>query len=158
MSGFPSRMAQYSKKEFEQIIKGSANHAEALRKMGFSTAHGANIKTLKRYIEKYEIDCSHFDQYKTKEKLTHTDEEIFKKDSRVSQHCLRARYLKNNYTKYECAICGQGPEWNGKPLTLTLDHINGKNNDNELSNLRWVCPNCDRQLDTFGYKNISKKN
>ena len=55
---------------------------------------------------------------------------------------------------YKCSICGQEPFWNGKPLTLTLDHINGKNHDNELSNLRWVCPNCDRQLDTFGYKNV----
>lgn len=152
-----SILDKYSKEEFEQIIKNSDNYADAIRQFGFATQHGNNYITLKKYIDLYGIDCSHFDRYKSKEKQTYNDEEIFKKDSKVSQNCLRNRYRNGNYTKYECAICGQGPEWNGKPLTLTLDHINGKNNDNELSNLRWVCPNCDRQLDTFGYKNISKK-
>ena len=152
-----SILDKYSKEEFEQIIKNSDNYADAIRQFGFATQHGNNYITLKKYIDLYDIDCSHFDKYKSKEKQTYTDKEIFKKDSKVSQNCLRNHYRNGNYTKYECAICGQGPEWNGKPLTLTLDHINGKNNDNELSNLRWVCPNCDRQLDTFGYKNISKK-
>lgn len=34
-----------------------------------------------------------------------------------------------------------------------MDHKNGHNKDNRIENLRWVCPNCDRQLDTFGAKN-----
>ena len=48
------------------------------------------------------------------------------------------------------------PIWNNKELTLTLDHINGNNTDDRIENLQWVCPNCDRQLDTFGSKNINK--
>ena len=70
---------------------------------------------------------------------------------------LRRWYIKGNYTKYECSICGQQPFWNGKELTLTLDHINGINTDDRLENLRWVCPNCDRQLDTFCSKNNRKE-
>ena len=62
-------------------------------------------------------------------------------------------YIKGNYTPYKCSICGLEPFWNGKELTLTLDHINGINNDDRLENLRWVCPNCDRQLSTFSGKN-----
>ncbi|MGH3218614.1 MAG: hypothetical protein ACRDPY_07845 [Streptosporangiaceae bacterium] len=26
---------------------------------------------------------------------------------------------------YICAECGQLPEWNGKPLVLQVDHVNG---------------------------------
>ena len=123
-----------------------------LRKLGYETTNGSNHIKLKKYIKLYNIDISHFE--KTYKYVKRTNEEIFKKDSEVSQHCLRDAYIKGNYTEYKCSICGQEPFWNGKPLTLTLDHINGKNHDNELSNLRWVCPNCDRQLDTFGYKNV----
>lgn len=37
----------------------------------------------------------------------------------------------------------------GKPLVLILDHKNGVNNDNRLENLRFVCSNCDSQLETY---------
>ncbi len=30
-----------------------------------------------------------------------------------------------------------------------MDHINGNPKDDRLENLRWVCPNCDRQLPTY---------
>jgi len=49
------------------------------------------------------------------------------------------------------------PEWQNKPLTLILDHINGNNKDHRLENLRWVCPNCNQQLETTGFKSIRTK-
>ena len=52
---------------------------------------------------------------------------------------------------------GQEPFWNGKEMTLILDHINGYRKDDRLENLRWVCPNCNQQLDTTGSKNPNRK-
>ncbi|MCA1799704.1 MAG: HNH endonuclease [Actinobacteria bacterium] len=49
-----------------------------------------------------------------------------------------------------CLWCNLGVEWNGKPLTLQLDHIDGDRNNNELDNLRLLCPNCHTQTDTWG--------
>jgi hypothetical protein len=43
--------------------------------------------------------------------------------------------------------------WSGKPLPLILDHANGNNRDNNPNNLRYLCPNCDSQLDTRGGAN-----
>ena len=71
---------------------------------------------------------------------------------------MRKYFIKGEYVEHKCSICGQEPEWQGKPLTLILDHINGINNDHSLENLRWVCPNCNQQLDTTGSKNQAYKN
>ena len=68
------------------------------------------------------------------------------------------RYLieENN----SCAECGQMNIHNNKPLTLQLDHIDGNSDNNDLSNVRLLCPNCHTQTDTYGakgYGNTRKK-
>ena len=52
----------------------------------------------------------------------------------------------------KCEICGI-TEWNNKKIVMILDHINGNSENNSLSNLRLVCPNCDSQLPTYKSKN-----
>ena len=52
----------------------------------------------------------------------------------------------------ECSII----EWNKKPITLELEHIDGNNRNNSLDNLRLLCPNCHSQTLTFRGKNRAK--
>lgn len=60
-------------------------------------------------------------------------------------------YLLEN-TPGVCVECGQGGEHNGKPLTLQMDHIDGNSDNNSLTNLRLLCPNCHTQTPTYGSK------
>lgn len=52
-----------------------------------------------------------------------------------------------------CAICDMLAQWNGLPLVLVLDHIDGDADNNRRDNLRLVCPNCDSQLPTYKARN-----
>ena len=66
-------------------------------------------------------------------------DKVMVENSTYARCCVKKRILDNNILEYRCEICGIGPEWNDKPMPLILDHINGKNNDNRLENLRFVC-------------------
>lgn len=86
-----------------------------------------------------------------------TAENVFIANSTATGTTVRKHFKKIKTIRYECAICGLPPYWNGKELSLTMDHINGNNQDDRLENLRWVCPNCDRQLSTFAGKNVKNR-
>ena len=81
------------------------------------------------------------------------DEQVFVENSTYPRHRLKKRVMRQSLITYECQICGMGPEWQGKPMPLILDHINGVNNDNRIENLRFVCSNCDSQLTTYKSRN-----
>ena len=140
----------YTKHELIEIVKTSKSMKDVIRKLGYSTTSGNNHKTVKNRLQKYNIDISHFTS--KSDKIKRSPENIFIENSSASQKVLRTHYKNGNYSKYKCSICGLSPFWNGKDLTLILDHINGKNTDDRLSNLRWVCPNCNMQLDTTGFR------
>lgn len=79
--------------------------------------------------------------------------EVMVGNSTYHRKNLKKRLIDEGIIPYVCACCNTLPEWQGKPLVLILDHINGVNNDHRLENLRFVCPNCDSQSPTFAGKN-----
>lgn len=85
------------------------------------------------------------------------DEDVFVENSTYARHNLKNRIIKQKLLEYKCSECGNEGSHNGKLLVLQLDHINGINNDHRLENLRFMCPNCHSQQDTYAAKNIVKK-
>ena len=53
---------------------------------------------------------------------------------------------------YKCSVCGI-KDWNQKPITFEVEHINGNSEDNSPDNLCLICPNCHSQTDTYKGKN-----
>lgn len=70
----------------------------------------------------------------------------------TSTNRLKRRLLNEGYLTNECVECGIGSSYNGMPITLELDHVNGNRFDHSLSNLRILCPNCHSQTETFRFK------
>jgi 5-methylcytosine-specific restriction endonuclease McrA len=66
---------------------------------------------------------------------------------------LKRRLLDAGLKQACCEGCGRR-RWNGTRIPLELDHVNGRRNDNRLSNLRVLCPNCHAQTPTYRGRNI----
>lgn len=114
----------------------------------------------------YGIDISHFTgarwntaptyvpQIGSKEK--YKLEEVFTKNSTISQKVMRGYVERHNLIPYTCAICGCDGHWQTGEISLELDHIDGDNSNNELTNLRYLCPNCHALTSTYRGKNKKK--
>lgn len=148
-----------SKKKLSDVVKSSISQKEVLRKLGFLPA-GQNHKSLINVMKTMNIDYSHFTSQPRKRKSTtkrYRTEEILCKDSPwTSSYSVKNRILKENLLPYACNKCGIN-EWQGSKITLQLDHINGVSDDNRISNLRLLCPNCHSQTSTWCGRNIKNK-
>lgn len=70
----------------------------------------------------------------------------------VGHSGLKYILIKDGILKYRCDECGI-EDWQGKPITLQLDHKDGDPANNQLDNLHLLCPNCHTQTPTWGRKN-----
>lgn len=85
-----------------------------------------------------------------REKLLSIDFDLLKGRSRKTRILIEQ--------DYRCAICNIRDRWNGQPLTLHLDHIDGNRKNNSRGNLRCICPNCHTQTPNHGSKNAKAEN
>ena len=71
-----------------------------------------------------------------------------------SNHYLKKIIRERNLLEWSCSECGI-EKWKNKEIGLELDHINGDAANNNLENLRLLCPNCHSQTDTFRGRGIN---
>lgn len=64
----------------------------------------------------------------------------------MSQQARRKFVLHEQGGK--CLHC-EISDWNGKEITLQLDHIDGNKKNNTRENFRMLCPNCHSQTETW---------
>jgi 5-methylcytosine-specific restriction endonuclease McrA len=76
--------------------------------------------------------------------------------ARTSRGNVKRRLIKAGLKEDRCERCGIS-EWQGKPLSLELHHINGDGLDNRIGNLEILCANCHSQTDTWGGRNGHRK-
>ncbi len=151
-----SKIYLLSDTEFKNLIATNKTYSDCLRQLGLCESGSASRTILKRRIKELNINIQHFDKYinnssnvKIKPLPTYLT-----KESHISRANLKRRLIKEKIIPYKCAICGNNGIWNNKKLSLQLDHINGDHTDNRIENLRFVCPNCHSQTDTYAGKNV----
>lgn len=149
------RISKWNDEQLKVAVRGSTNISDVLRLLGLRVA-GGNHRSIRYWIDELGLDISHFSNEKqlsslAKNRPKKTDEEVLCVDSKVSMKALKR--VAREKIKYICNECKNDGNHNGKLLILQLDHINGNNTDNRLENLRWLCPNCHSQTDTFSGRN-----
>lgn len=152
-----SKVYQVSDEEFKAIIANNFSYSDCLRALGLNTRGGSSTDVLKRRIQELKCSTEHFNRGVSNGAYQkYTMETILTENSNyVSISKLKQRLVKGKYLEYKCACCGIN-EWQNKPITLQLDHINGNNRDHRLENLRFLCPNCHSQTNTYAGKNKKK--
>ena len=83
-----------------------------------------------------------------------TINQVFAKDTVYHSKMMRNRIIDECLLPYLCNIC-ECRTHNGKFLKLQIDHIDGDRTNNELDNLRFLCPNCHSQTDTYCGRNLN---
>ena len=158
----------YTKEWLEELCADSYSYAEVLSKAGRKQG-GGNQSVLKKKIEEFNIDISHFTgqrwydapdkqcNFCNQSKEKYTLEEVFCKNSPVTQKILRGYVERHKILDYKCIKCGCDGNWQDGVISLEIDHIDGDNSNNEISNLRYLCPNCHALTDTYRGRNIAQK-
>lgn len=153
-------MRKMTEEKLRKATAESISVAESLKLMGMSISTG-NYRGFHQSVKKYKIDISHFlgqshlkNKHHKTSKTYSLNEILIENSTYISISILKKRLVRENLLEYKCgnSECNIA-NWHNKPLSLQLDHINGIHNDHRLENLRFLCPNCHSQTDTFAGKN-----
>jgi hypothetical protein len=142
-----------SKEQLQDLFNKHSSKADILRELNLSVKKTCN-NILDNAALEHSINMSQFEfnrkfnrkLYVNKDRFD--NESVFVEDSSYNNGSLLKKRLLEMGWEYKCSFCNI-KDYNNLPLVLQLDHINGVSNDNRLENLRFLCPNCHSQTETF---------
>ena len=145
---------KYTKEILEDAARKSKSYADVIRCLGMKMA-GGNHAHVKRQIQKFGIDISHFQDklhaFKNAARKKafasrKTCDEVFNlsPEYRLKGKML-TRALIESGTEYKCVKCDVKNTYNGLPITLEVDHVDENWRNNKKENLQFLCPNCHSQ-------------
>jgi len=92
-----------------------------------------------------------FSHNSSPEKIEKNKETWKSKRNYVSAHIFSIKKWIKEERGHKCEECGV-EDWNGKRLPMEVDHIDGNIKNNNIINLRILCPNCHSQTSTWRKK------
>lgn len=146
-----------SDEEIKAAVARSRSIAGAMRELGLRP--GGNQARLRERIDRLGIDTRHVVGAgwrigsTTPPRAAAPLSVLLQRGRPSSSSNLRSRLIAEGLKQRRCEMCRRAV-WNGTPIPLELDHVNGRRDDNRLSNLRIPCPNCHAQTETYRGRNI----
>jgi hypothetical protein len=151
---------RFTEAQLREAIADSLNWTDVMRRLNRCLT-GDSRKTAMKYAEFWGISTAHFDPNAARRRSAQTraiplEDVLVENSTYTSRGNLKKRLYVAGLKQPRCELCDQSELWNGRPMSLILDHINGKRNDNRIKNLRIVCPNCAATLDTHCGRNLPR--
>lgn len=146
--------------EIASAAATARSFAQALQILGASGGGGRRL--LRRRIGSLGLDISHFEgqawrRGDTRPSVPAVPLDQVLVDGRLTNTSrLKRRLLETGLKSPRCERCGLD-RWNGRPIPLELDHVDGRRENNELPNLQLLCPNCHAQTPTYRGRNIGSR-
>jgi hypothetical protein len=149
------KLHKYTEQQLRQAISDSSSMRQVLLKLNVAP-YGGNYAVLRKAIKVFKLNIDHFtgQGWRKNKKFVpkRPIEEYLENKFPIQSNKLRKRLLKEGVFDYMCSDCGS-KTWKKQPIPLELDHIDGNNNNNRLSNLRLLCPNCHALTPTYRGRN-----
>lgn len=149
------KFSKYTKKQLFEAVSNSGSINQVIKYLKLKS-NGGNSNTISKYIKQYNIDTSHFHKHGWSKNKTFGPkrpiEDYLSNKFHINTHKLKTRLIKENYFEYKCYNC-EMTQWMNKPIPIQLHHKDGNKDNNNLSNLQILCPNCHAQTDNYGIKN-----
>ena len=150
---------RYTLEVLETAVGQATSVAGVLRVLGLPQAGGTHSH-ISRTIKAFGIDTSHLVRYQgTGRHHRKSPDDILVRSefgSRRAKPLLLRRALEELGVPNECVLCGNPNMWQGQPLRLEVDHIDGDFHNNLRENLRLLCPNCHSQTPNFSGRSKGK--
>lgn len=146
---------KYTEQEFREAVAASRSIRQAMEHLGRNSA-GAAYLSFHNAVKEWGVDTSHFvGQLWAKGRVVGPKrdlQEYLSNTHFIQSHKLKSRLIRDGVFEKRCSTCGI-TKWCGNEAPLELDHIDGNPKNNELTNLRILCPNCHAQTSNYAGKN-----